>query len=99
MTCGVAAAHGSLTPWVQVQPLPRQPIIDKRCGVKLLDWIDQNITDTRERDMLLRKLHGETLESIGQVYGGLTRERVRQIQNQALNKLKAMLGDEVGIAG
>lgn len=62
--------------------------------VKLLDWIDQNITDTRNRDMLLRKLHGETLESIGQVYDGLTRERVRQIISKLLRTFPENLDED-----
>ena len=36
-----------------------------------------------------------TLEEVSQQIGR-TRERVRQIQNQALNKLKQLLTDEAG---
>jgi RNA polymerase primary sigma factor len=39
-----------------------------------------------------------TLEEVSQEIGR-TRERVRQIQNQALTKLKILLADEAGFAG
>ena len=45
----------------------------------------------------LRKMRGMTLEEVSQEIGR-TRERVRQIQNQALSKLKQLLVDEAGFA-
>ena len=39
----------------------------------------------------------KTLEEVSQEIGR-TRERVRQIQNQALSKLRSMLADEAGFA-
>jgi len=42
----------------------------------------------RDCDIVLSRLAGETLESIGDRYG-ITRERTRQIQNVVVNKLKA----------
>lgn len=58
--------------------------------------------DERERKILQMRfgLDGEkprTLEEVSQEIGR-TRERVRQIQNQALQKLKSMLFDEAGFA-
>ena len=44
----------------------------------------QRLGDERSRDILLSRLHGETLEETGQRYG-LTRERVRQITQKALS--------------
>lgn len=58
--------------------------------------------DERER-MILKMRFGldgarsRTLEEVSQEIGR-TRERVRQIQNQALSKLRAMLADEAGFA-
>ena len=43
----------------------------------------QTLSNQRERDMLLARLEGETLESVGQRYH-VTRERVRQITARAL---------------
>jgi hypothetical protein len=63
----------------------------------LLSGLDKKIRDEdsrkRTKDILLRRFgldsssKGETLESIGQDYG-ITRERVRQIENLALNSIK-----------
>ncbi|MCF6175888.1 MAG: sigma-70 family RNA polymerase sigma factor [Victivallaceae bacterium] len=58
--------------------------------------------DERERLILqmrfgLDSKRPRTLEEVSQEIGR-TRERVRQIQNQALNKLKTMLADEAGFA-
>ena len=58
--------------------------------------------DIRER-MILQMRFGldgkrpKTLEEVSQEIGR-TRERVRQIQNQALTKLRALLADEAGFA-
>lgn len=58
--------------------------------------------DNRER-MILKMRFGldgsrpRTLEEVSQQIGR-TRERVRQIQNQALSKLRTMLADEAGFA-
>ena len=52
-----------------------------------------HILNKRERDIIIKRfgLDGETpmtLEDIGKVYG-ITRERIRQIENRAMRKLKA----------
>jgi RNA polymerase primary sigma factor len=60
------------------------------------------VLDERER-MILKMRFGldgsrpRTLEEVSQEIGR-TRERVRQIQNQALSKLRSMLADEAGFA-
>jgi hypothetical protein len=66
--------------------------------IRLLDLLDK--LDCRERRILemrfgLRGSRPLTLEEVSQQIGR-TRERVRQIQNQALNKLKQLLTDEAG---
>jgi RNA polymerase primary sigma factor len=58
--------------------------------------------DVRERLILQMRFgldgsRARTLEEVSQQIGR-TRERVRQIQNQALTKLKTMLADEAGFA-
>lgn len=45
--------------------------------ISVLAYI-QRMEDEKKKDILLRRLHGETLETIGHQYG-MTRERVRQI--------------------
>ena len=54
--------------------------------------------DPREREIIeLRFFRKQTLESVSLLIGR-TRERVRQIQNQALGKLQTMLKDEADAA-
>lgn len=40
----------------------------------------------------IKSLHGHTLESVGKFLGGITRERVRQIEARAIRKLKIDYG-------
>ena len=77
---------------------PDQIIGDVESVFRLLDLLDK--LDCRERRILemrfgLRGSRPLTLEEVSQEIGR-TRERVRQIQNQALNKLKQLLTDEAG---
>ncbi len=46
--------------------------------------------DIKEKDILTRRLKKQTLNQIGKKYG-LTGERIRQIENQALKKLKTTI--------
>ena len=67
---------------------------------RLVDLLGE--LDERER-MILKMRFGldgarpRTLEEVSQEIGR-TRERVRQIQNQALTKLRELLVDEAGFA-
>ena len=77
---------------------PDQIIGDVESVFRLMDLLDK--LDERERRILEMRfgLKGEralTLEEVSQKIGR-TRERVRQIQNQALTKLKQLLVDESG---
>ena len=77
---------------------PDQIIGDIESVVRLMDLLDK--LDERERKILemrfgLRGGKTLTLEEVSQQIGR-TRERVRQIQNQALAKLKQLLMDEAG---
>ena len=47
----------------------------------------ENIVDAKHREMLKRRLDGDTLDEIGRTYG-VSRERIRQIEAKALRKLK-----------
>jgi RNA polymerase primary sigma factor len=79
---------------------PDQILGDVESVDRLLDLLED--LDGRERLILQMRFgldgsRARTLEEVSQQIGR-TRERVRQIQNQALSKLKAMLADEAGFA-
>ncbi|MFA6104510.1 MAG: sigma-70 family RNA polymerase sigma factor [Victivallaceae bacterium] len=79
---------------------PDQILGDVESVDRLMDLLEE--LDEREK-MILKMRFGldgsrpRTLEEVSQEIGR-TRERVRQIQNQALTKLKCMLADEAGFA-
>ncbi|MCQ2378592.1 MAG: RNA polymerase sigma factor RpoD/SigA [Victivallaceae bacterium] len=80
---------------------PDQIIGDVESVFRLMDLLDK--LEERERKILemrfgLRGSRPLTLEEVSQEIGR-TRERVRQIQNQALTKLKRLLQDEAGFTG
>ena len=77
---------------------PDQIIGDVESVFRLMDLLDK--LEDRERKILemrfgLKGGRALTLEEVSQEIGR-TRERVRQIQNQALAKLKQLLADETG---
>jgi len=79
---------------------PDQILGDVESVYRLMDLLEK--LEDRERKILemrfgLRGKRPLTLEEVSQKIGR-TRERVRQIQNQALSKLKALLADEAGFA-
>jgi len=79
---------------------PDQIIGDVESVFRLMDLLDK--LEERERKILemrfgLRGGRPLTLEEVSQEIGR-TRERVRQIQNQALVKLKQLLADETGFS-
>lgn len=53
----------------------------------------ERISNQRQRDILLSRLRGETLEEIGQRLG-VTRERVRQLTNKALDRRPRLHEDQ-----
>ena len=72
--------------------------------IESIDRLVHLLEDLDDREKLILKMRfglggerAKTLEEVSQEIGR-TRERVRQIQNQALNKLKIMLADESGFA-
>jgi len=79
----------------QVRKNQFQENVSKFNPVETLNFLFSHLND-KERDIIKRRfgLHedakdGQTLEEIGQKYG-ITRERVRQIENLSLKKLKEL---------
>ncbi|MEX0965551.1 MAG: RNA polymerase sigma factor RpoS [Pseudohongiellaceae bacterium] len=80
----------------QTQQNPRSCYQTSQMQARLDEWLQQ-LTE-KQRDIICRRfgLRGhdtDTLENVG-VEVGLTRERVRQIQIEALNKLKLLIRKE-----
>ena len=78
------------------QPTAWQEITDRQVRSDVFRFMDR--LDDRERDILryrygLDGVEEETLEVVGERFR-ITRERVRQIQNSALKKLREMLEDQ-----
>lgn len=79
---------------------PDQVLGDVESVDRLVDLLEE--LEPREKLILKMRFgldgyRARTLEEVSQAIGR-TRERVRQIQNQALTKLKTMLADEAGFA-
>ena len=75
--------------------------VDYRCYrryIKFKDYLKKtNAVDERNRNLILKRLHGETLENIGKEYD-LTRERVRQIVKKNFEKIRNYCNAKVGYA-
>lgn len=74
--------------------------VDYRCYrvyPRFIDYVsDQKEIEDRNRDIVVRRLHGETLEQIGQTYN-LTRERVRQLANKAIKNFRDLYQKETDV--
>lgn len=80
--------------------LPEEETMLARDRATRSQWLAEALADLTEREMMIireRRLveDGVTLESLGQRLG-VSKERVRQIEHQALNKLKSALMRIVG---
>jgi RNA polymerase sigma-32 factor len=80
--------------------LPEDEIMNARDRATRTAWLAEALADLTEREMMIireRRLveDGVTLESLG-VKLGVSKERVRQIEHQALRKLKSALCRIVG---
>ncbi|WP_181704531.1 RNA polymerase factor sigma-32 [Chthonobacter rhizosphaerae] len=80
---------------VCAQPLPDEAVGEAIDGERRVRWLRQAmgvLTDREMRILKERRLRddGATLEAIGERLG-ISKERVRQIENRALEKLKAAL--------
>lgn len=76
-------------------PLPDEVVGEAIDGERRYQWLQSALTVLSERELRIlkdRRLsdEGETLESLG-VRLGISKERVRQIENRALEKLKKAL--------
>lgn len=60
----------------------------------LLEYWEKHFSNTNDRNtqFLIRRLKGETLNSIGDEFG-VTRERVRQVSNKIIKKMPLLLED------
>jgi len=76
-------------------PLPDEQAVDSIDGERRRHWLHSALGQLNEREMRIiraRRLteNGATLEELGTLLG-ISKERVRQIENRALEKLKAAL--------
>ena len=81
-------------------PTPEDSVMERHDGSTRSDWLKGALSTLSEREQLIiseRRLREDsvTLEKLG-VRLGISKERVRQIEHQALNKLKKALTDKVG---
>lgn len=53
-----------------------------------------SLPDGRNKEMLLCRLEGKTLDEVGKCFDGVTRERVRQIVSRALEKRPLLHEDQ-----
>jgi len=77
------------------RPDPEDTVSDAHDGVTRSRWLAQSLAELSEREQTIireRRLvdEGKTLEELG-VRLGISKERVRQIEHRALQKLKAAL--------
>ena len=82
------------------RPLPEEEVMEHRDTEQHKRWIDQALEGLNDRELMIikeRRLKDDTvtLESLGRRLG-VSKERVRQIEFQALNKLKKSLTQIVG---
>jgi RNA polymerase sigma-32 factor len=79
-------------------PTPDQAVGDMIDGERRSDWLNSALEILNERELLIverRRLseRGATLEELGNVLG-ISKERVRQLENRALKKLQTVLVKE-----
>ncbi|MBA4782774.1 MAG: RNA polymerase factor sigma-32 [Rhizobiales bacterium] len=84
-------------------PLPDEIVGDQIDGERRMAWLKRALSVLSERELQIvrdRRLseEGATLESLGATLG-ISKERVRQIENRALEKMKAALMSETGNPG
>ncbi|MFN9016215.1 MAG: RNA polymerase factor sigma-32 [Hyphomonadaceae bacterium] len=80
--------------------LPDQDVMERTDTERRTNWIQEALKSLNPRELAIiqeRRLtdEGATLESLG-VRMGISKERVRQIEHQAMKKLKAALIKKVG---
>ncbi|GBF56491.1 RNA polymerase sigma factor RpoH [Candidatus Phycosocius bacilliformis] len=80
--------------------LPEQDVMERTDTERRVNWIQEALKSLNPRELVIiqeRRLtdDGMTLEALG-VRMGISKERVRQIEHQALKKLRAALIKKVG---
>lgn len=84
-------------------PQPQEQVMEERDGERRKEWIAEALKALNEREVLIireRRLTDDsvTLEALGHRLG-ISKERVRQIEHQALGKLRKSLTQMVGDPG
>jgi RNA polymerase sigma-32 factor len=82
------------------RPLPDEEVMDRRDGARRTAWLQAALEALNPRELMIireRRLQedGVTLEHLGDRLG-ISKERVRQIEHNALRKLREALVREVG---
>ncbi len=82
------------------RPMPEEAVMEARDRKTIRGWIDQALAHLTDRERTIiseRRLTDEvvTLEALGRRLG-ISKERVRQIESQALGKIKGVLVDIAG---
>ncbi len=82
------------------RPTPEEVVLDAREAERRKEWIESALAGltSRERRIIRERRLSEdcvTLESLGRALG-ISKERVRQIEHQALKKLRRAIEREVG---
>jgi RNA polymerase sigma-32 factor len=89
--------------WVDLiadeRPLPEQEVMETSDETRRHEWLDTALQNLSQRELIIikqRRLQedSQTLEALGQKLG-ISKERVRQIEQIALKKLKTALLDKV----
>ncbi len=84
---------------VDERPSPEQVVISSLDGGQRMDWIHEALAQLGERERIIiqrRRLtdEGVTLESLGRDFG-VSKERVRQLEHRAMQKLKSFMAAKV----
>lgn len=82
------------------RPLPEEEVMATKDAERRAEWIRESLKCLSPRELTIikeRRLQEDTvtLEALGKRLG-ISKERVRQIEHQALKKLKAALVDQIG---
>jgi len=82
------------------RPVPEAEVMNRRDSNRRHEWLEEALARLTEREQLIvreRRLREDsvTLEKLGERLG-ISKERVRQIEHQALNKLRKSLTETVG---
>ena len=103
-TIADGANEGTVTEWqdllVDERDLPDEEVSDRLDGMRRHNWIASALQKLNERELTIiraRRLNEDlvTLESLGHQLG-ISKERVRQIEREALGKLKGALMECTG---